>query len=593
MIRNSGESHPLPAYGRRLIASTIDSLAKDSPERTYASVPISDEDLTRGFRDITYAQLAAAVDRTAYWLDTHLPSHPPTNNVVDTENGTHQNDGTREKVQTFAYYGPRDLRYILMVVAAMKTGRRVLMTSLLGSLEAQVYMAKKMGCLVFLYAAGGPDVVPSHVRIIPESVDGSVSISVPEFSDLFCLDNDHNSSKPYPYHKTWEEAHLDEVAIYHTSGSSGFPKLIPQTNEMLARLDSWNLLEDVNGMTTSREYYASKRLYIALPIFHLAGTLITLPCALFLHTIPVLGPATLPPSPPLFTRIHAHASPPLTGLFAPPSLLEDLVRHHDAAPLASLSTLIFAGAPLAPAAGNALAPLGSLCTCVGSTEGSYWPLLRPRRAADWPYVAPHPAMGAVFEPRADGLCELVVVRTPASEACTNFFCGEGAGGREVWRTRDLWEGHPEGGGLWRYRGRVDDLVVLSGEVKMYAGAVEERVGGRGAVRAALVGGDGRRVPFLLVEGVDGEEGEDDDDERERRVLEEVWPYVEEANEDVGPKTKLRRGLMLVARRDKPFARTAKGSVDRRNTFRAYEKEVDALYEKFYADGGEEVNSSEL
>ncbi|KAL1625464.1 hypothetical protein SLS56_007358 [Neofusicoccum ribis] len=500
MIRDSGESHPLPAYGRRLVASTIDSLAKDSPERTYASVPVSDKDLTRGFRDITYAQLAAAVDRTAYWLDTHLPSHPPpTNNVVDTENGTHQNDGAREKVQTFAYYGPRDLRYILMVVAAMKTGRRVLMTSLLGSLEAQVYMAKKMGCLVFLYAVGGPDVVPSHVRIIPESVDGSVSISVPEFSDSFCLDNNHNSSKPYPYHKTWEEAHLDEVAIYHTSGSSGFPKLIPQTNEMLARLDSWNLLEDVDGMTTSREYYASKRLYIALPIFHLAGTLITLPCALFLHTIPVLGPPTLPPSPSLFTRIHAHASPPLSGLFAPPSLLEDLVRQH--APLASLSTLIFAGAPLAPAAGAALAPLGSLRTCVGSTEGSYWPLLRPRRAADWPYVVPHPAMGAVFEPRADGLCELVVVRMPAKE--------------------------------------------------------------------------------------------EDDDERERRVLGEVWPYVEEANEGVGPKTKLRRGLMLVARRDKPFARTAKGSVDRRNTFRAYEKEVDALYEKFYADGGEEVNSSEL
>lgn len=115
----------------------------------------------------------------------------------------------------------------------------------------------------------------------------------------------------------------------------------------------------------------------------------------------------------------AHAR--LDGILLPPSVLEDIVRAPALhALLRPLRSICFCGAPLAPAAGAFLAPLGSLRTCIGSTEGNYWPTLRVP-AADWDYFAPHPAMGAAFEHRVDDLYELVVRRTPDALAFTNFF----------------------------------------------------------------------------------------------------------------------------------------------------------------------------
>ncbi|OJD38957.1 acetyl-synthetase-like protein [Diplodia corticola] len=649
MSCDSEVSLPAIPYGRRLIAATLDELARTSPNRTYASIPKSDTDITLGFRDITYAELAAAVDHTAYWLDEHLPPPPsrsPSSSVASLpstgskSNGENENGSTTEQEprQTFTYFGPRDLRYILFLVAAMKTDRRMLNTSTMGSLEAQVYLADAAACRAFFYAKDLGGVVPEYVREIPQKIEGSTTITVPSFEDLFFGSVDR-AQKHYPYEKTWDEARGDEIAIYHTSGSSGFPKLVPYTNEMFARVDTWNLLEDVDGMTTSKEYYADKRIWVALPIFHLAGALVSLPCALFFSTIPVFLPSTTLPTPSAFTSLTTHYNnnnatthhPRLDGIFVPPSLLEDLtLHHHDPScptntpmstphpALRPLSTIIFGGAPLSPAAGRALAPLRSLRTCIGSTEGGYWPTLRPDGDGDgddqtaaqtdlWDHIAPHPRMGAAFERVSGGsgegedMYELVVVPGAAGAngevVFTNFFGaagtmggGDGGGGRGgavvggVWRTKDLFSPYTgpdaervmgRAAGVWKYRGRTDDLVVLTGEVKMYAGGLEERVGCHARVRHALVGGYGREVPFLLLEVVEGPEGEGGED-----VLEEVWEAVEEANRDVGPRVELRRELTLVATKDKPFARLAKGSVDRRGTFARFEKEVDEMYQRW-------------
>ncbi|KAF9631838.1 AMP-binding enzyme [Lasiodiplodia theobromae] len=615
MHRDSAVSVPSASYGRRLIATTIEETAQAFPNRTYASIPNSATDISQGYRDLTWAEFASAIDRTAYWLDEHLPQ-PPSSSASSSDGSPRSSTPTnsdedestagRNCPQTFTYFGPRDLRYILFLSAALKTGRRMLNTSPMGSLEAQVYLANASGCRIFLYAESLGGIVPEYVRDIPQQVKGATTMAAPSFEDMFFGKGD-GVQQHYPYEKTWDEARRDEVAIFHTSGSSGFPKLVPYTNEMLARVDTWNLLDEVDGMAPCREYYVNKRLWIGLPLFHLGGALISLPCAVFLSTIPVLSGPTTIPTPAAFTQVHTHnASPPLDGIFVPPALLEDLVRdwpqHHAA--LSSFSIILFGGAPLSHAAGAALAPLGSLRTLIGSTEGCYWPTLRPvddhivddgddeqgrSMRATWDHIAPHPAMGAAFEHHADDLYELVVPRSAdRSVAFTNFFAAcetMGLGDDvEVIRTKDLFSPHPDpevmkkGAGLWKYRGRTDDLVVLSGEVKMYAGKLEERIRCHPRVKHALVGGYQRRVPFLLLEIAQGVEVETE--EQREGVLDEVWPVVEEANKHVGPRGKLRRELTLLAVKEKPFVRLGKGSVERRGTFARYEKEVDELYEGF-------------
>lgn len=93
-------------YGKRLIVSLIDQYAADEPEKLYASVPRNEEDLSQGFKDITYAQLANAINNASWWLESTLGK----------SNGN---------FETFAYVGPKDLMYQILAVAAAKVGRRV------------------------------------------------------------------------------------------------------------------------------------------------------------------------------------------------------------------------------------------------------------------------------------------------------------------------------------------------------------------------------------------------------------------------------------------------------------------------------------
>lgn len=304
------------------------------------------------------------------------------------------------------------------------------------------------------------------------------------------------------------------------------------------------------------------------------------------NTTVVLGPPTPhgPPTPQTALLVLHHARPHAATF--PPALLADLVQQHRtrALPLlARLRSVSAAGAPIAPAAGAALAALGTFDPAIGCTESMHWLTLRPASPADWPYVGFHAAMGARMDAAAaaaaahyhdehEPLHELVFDRTPSSEAWTVFFDRAGPGVREF-RTKDLWARHPTEPALWRYRGRTDDLVVLAGEVKMYAGRVEERLCGADGVRAALVGGEGRAVPFVLVEAADAPSSA-----AERgALLERLWPAVESETRNMVEQTRLRKQLAFVAPRDKPFARLGKGAVARRETFKLFEEEIEIMY----------------
>ena len=94
------------ARGERLIVSLIDTFAKDDPAKIWVSVPVDDEDLSKGFRDIHYAQLSNAINHAAWWLDCTLGR-------------------CEHHFEAFAYAGPKDLRYPILTVAAVKVDRQV------------------------------------------------------------------------------------------------------------------------------------------------------------------------------------------------------------------------------------------------------------------------------------------------------------------------------------------------------------------------------------------------------------------------------------------------------------------------------------
>lgn len=88
-------------HGRRTVMSAIDENMQKMPRSPWISIPINDQDLSLGYKDITYSQLVNAVKHAVHWLSKTLPS-------------------TSEPFQPFAYAGPKDLRYPILAVAAGK-----------------------------------------------------------------------------------------------------------------------------------------------------------------------------------------------------------------------------------------------------------------------------------------------------------------------------------------------------------------------------------------------------------------------------------------------------------------------------------------
>lgn len=97
--------HVVPAaYGARLLPQVVDEYARIDPNRIYASILLS-ANVSQGFRDVRMKDMARAVNSMAWWIKDHL--------------------GLRTDFETVGYIGVSDLRYPIIILAAIKCGWKV------------------------------------------------------------------------------------------------------------------------------------------------------------------------------------------------------------------------------------------------------------------------------------------------------------------------------------------------------------------------------------------------------------------------------------------------------------------------------------
>jgi hypothetical protein len=65
-----------PLYGKRLIPHIVDEQAHDTPNRAVYSVPVDSTNLSKGFKDVSAFQLANAINRVAWWVQSELGVQP-------------------------------------------------------------------------------------------------------------------------------------------------------------------------------------------------------------------------------------------------------------------------------------------------------------------------------------------------------------------------------------------------------------------------------------------------------------------------------------------------------------------------------------
>lgn len=91
-----------------MIPKLIDEIAFSDPQRPFISIPKS-TNLQDGYVDISYNIFVKAVNRLSWWIEEEL--------------------GQTQQSKTLFYIGSLDLRYLVIILAAAKTGHMVSLSS--------------------------------------------------------------------------------------------------------------------------------------------------------------------------------------------------------------------------------------------------------------------------------------------------------------------------------------------------------------------------------------------------------------------------------------------------------------------------------
>ncbi|ROV98462.1 hypothetical protein VPNG_08540 [Cytospora leucostoma] len=528
-------------YGSRLLPTVVDETAASQPELTYAYVPISNN-LGDGFKAITFSDVATATNYMAAWI--------------------HQTLGRSTSFQTIAYMGPGDLRYVPVFLAAVKCGYKVLLPSPRNSAWMNASLLEQTQCRHFIFA--------------PE-LDGPVSSLLEHKADLHLHkiealnDMIKPGTKHYSYDKQYEEVKWDPILVLHSSGSTGPPKPIVMNHATFAVGDNDRNLPSTPGRVNQNwslwDFPQEETFFSPFPGFHLAGfsSMVLLPIY-YQNAKLVMSPPGRPPTGHLVGEIMDQFK--LKSIFCPPIIAEQLVQEPDGIEKCrNLKFLLYAGGPLSQTAGEALSEVTDVCQFYGQTETGAIQALVPKRE-DWASLEWNPIQEAIMDPYDDDVYEMIMRRNPSLEKVRSLSAN--FPDVEVWRTKDLFKRHPTNPALWKFHGRVDDIVVLSNGEKFNPVPSEVQISAHPLVNGALVVGQGHSQPCLILEPKDPQQTLES-------LMEAVWPTVEKANAQAPGQARVTRDMIICTSAERPFLRSAKGTVVRNATSDQYKDEISDLY----------------
>lgn len=387
-------------------------------------------------------------------------------------------------------------------------------------------------------------------------------LQVPELDTLL----DETPVAHVPLNKSFEELRFKPLLWLHTSGSTGTPKIVPLKHGYPTSSDAYSRLP----FNEQAHRCGDTRLFNPFPPSHMAGIVYSLPVVVF-HNSTVVFPPTNPLTGQLVNKVHMAANvgmsmiPPavITELSHEPEYLENLRR---------LKGLNFAGGPLPHAVGEKVRQFVTLHNSIGATEYFTLPFL-PKDSEDWSWLRFDMAhAGIEFRPSGDeGLCEMVHVRNPALDLQQAIFVT--FPDIDEYGTKDLFAQHPTKPDHWQYRGRLDDVIVFSSGEKINPVTMEGTVCTAPEVKGAVVVGQGRFQPALLLEP----KTNPDTDVEEAELIDSITPYLDRANESSIGHGRIRKDMIILTSPDKPLPRAGKGTVQRAAANALYAPEIEELF----------------
>ncbi|EFR05300.1 ochratoxin A non-ribosomal peptide synthetase [Nannizzia gypsea CBS 118893] len=526
--------------GRRFMAQAIDRVAELDPDRRFCIIP-KGADYSGSFVDLTFKELAHAVNYMCRWIEESF--------------------GSTSSPATLAYLGANDIRYLIMVMACNKTGYQPQLSSIRNSEAAQVRLLEMTSCSKVAYSAERKQKVDEIQALSP----GLHTVQIPSLDEMF-----EGDSSPYPFSKNFDDVKNEIAFIGHSSGTTGFPKPIRLTYGFFAALDHGAYVPIPPDRTAGvpDRLTCNDVILATTPFFHLMGFAVCV-MAVF-HRIPFINLPDRPVSSEFLTSV-IDSLKPTAALFAP-CILEDMSTSSKAIDaLSTLRHVYYGGGPLATETGNKICERTKLVNFIGMTEAGFVLSLVPQEKKDWSYFEWSPSFGIKMEPMDDGRSEMVINRheRPDLQPIFNTFPE-----LNEYRTKDVYTPHPTKPGLWKFHGRIDDVIVLSNGQKFNPVTMEKVIEGHSLVSRAVVVGLARFQTAVLVEP---NWNLWDENDPENKYIDEIWPTIREANSISPAYGRVMKNRIGLASRSKPFSTTPKGSTQRRLVIDSYKEEIDKLY----------------
>lgn len=264
-----------------------------------------------------------------------------------------------------------------------------------------------------------------------------------------------------------------------------------------------------------------------------------------------------------------------TSLVAADSILTDLSRTEEGLQaLEKMDKIIYGGGPLSVQTGSIIAPrVKNLSSAIGLTENGLLHCVRLKGTSHWDCLRFNTRVGYRFEEISPGVYELIVSLSPKYRMfhpVTLLFPDI-----EEYRTKDLYTRIPEIDNCYRYRGRRDDLIVLSNGEKINPVPLEHIVASHPAVKNALFVGEHQFLPSLLIELREGYMVNNEEESRE--MIEKIWGVISEANLEAPRFSRVSKSLVYILKPGETFSRSGKMTVQRQLTVLKFAAQIDTLY----------------
>ncbi|KAF2028026.1 acetyl-CoA synthetase-like protein [Setomelanomma holmii] len=535
----------------KLLVTAIEERANWTPNNTYMRYPGPDWE-TKGYDTISWKQYASAIDKAAYWLDHKL--------------------GEAVSNDTIAYYGPNDPRYGILVPATMKTGRNILVPDGRVSAGGLEDLLKSTNCKAWITAEDD-----TREPLIGET-EALRTLALPSLEWLL----ESVEQERYPYDKTFEQVAHEAVIVIHTSGTTGKPKPIYQTNGYWSAIGTGTLLSQRHWPRgLAHESWIGRTVLNCCAPQWMAGlhALITAP-AFYESPCVMLPPDATSPSPELFKKVLAMNR--IDGLMCPPhtvvTLYEDLETQ---AMLKSLKFVLFLGAALDRSVGDDLCEHIRVTPLIGATETGDQMSIRPADRKLWYTHDFVPENGSTMVPIEDDESDLheLVLERPKDGSVNIFqaaFWNSAFDGFDRIETKDLYAPiiDSDGRTRWIFSARKDDLTKLNWLAKFHAHDIEARILKHSAIKSVCVGGEGRPTPYVIVEAKEGVLDRTSPDQ----LLEDLYATViAKTNAKDIDEIRIPKETVLLARAEKLFKRNLKQVVMRKEVEKDYQDEIEEAY----------------